>query len=145
MYTDTTWVVVANSSHAKIYQITKFPKIEHLQTFEHPESRLHDQDLVTSRPGRNFDRGGTSRHAYQTSLRPKLEEAAKFATSIAHLLHKAVQSGECTRIYLFASPSFLGMINEHLNKETEQKIIAKSPKDLTEHTNADIEKAIADL
>ncbi len=145
MYNDTTWVVVANSSQAKIYQIVKFPKVEEVCAFEHPESRLHDQDLVSSRPGRVFDSGGTTRHAYETSVRPKTEEAIKFATSIAHFLHKSVVNGDCSRIYLFANPSFLGMINDHLNKETEQRIVHKQAKDFTEYSKAEIEKTLKDL
>lgn len=142
---NTTWVVVANSSQAKIYKVVKFPALEEVASFEHPESRLHDQDLVTSKPGRVFDKGGTTRHAYQTAIRPKIEEAEKFSSQIAHYLAKSIQSGECGRLYLIANPSFLGMINEHLDKETEQHIVAKLAKDFTEFTRLELEQKIQEI
>lgn len=57
MPNSTTWIVVANSSHAKIFRLVKFPKIEEMTSIDHPESRLHNQDLEGRKPGRCFQSG----------------------------------------------------------------------------------------
>lgn len=142
---NTTWVVIANSAHAKIFRLVKFPKIEPLAVFEHPESRLHAQDLVSSRPGRNFQSGGTTRHAYQPMTDPKLVEAEKFAKLLGDYLSTVHLKGEFSRLYLIASPAFLGLLRTHIKSKTREAVIAEIAKDMTEHTTPDIEHQLAAL
>ena len=141
----TTWTIVANSSHASIYRVTKFPKMEHLTTQEHPESRLHDRDLVTSKPGRGFESMGTARHAYQQMTDPKHTEIDKFAKSLSQYLDSAHGKGEFSRLYVVAGPTFLGLLRKHLDAKTQQSIVAEIAKDMTEQPIADVEKQLANL
>jgi protein required for attachment to host cells len=141
----TTWIIVANSSHATIYRMTKFPKMEQISNFEHPESRLHDIDLVTSRPGRGFESMGTARHAYQQMTDPKQMEIEIFAKSLSEHLDKAHMKGDFSRLYIVASPTFLGLLRKHLDIKTQQCVVAEIAKDMTEHRVADIEQQLANL
>lgn len=141
----TTWVVVADSCQAKIYHAVKPFKLEEIAFFEHPESRLHNQDLVTSKPGRTFQSGGVTRHAYETDVSPKQAEAIKFAIEIAHHLSSAESKGEFGRLYVIAEPSFLGLLRQHTNPQTQKTIVAEIPKDLTHSDLAMIEHQLSEL
>lgn len=145
MRNQTTWVVVSNSSQAKLFRITKFPKIEIITTLEHPESRLHNVDLVSSKPGRAFDKMGPGRHSYVPVTEPKQVEVEKFAKDLAKFLTTAHFKGDFYRLYLIASPAFLGLLRKELDAKTQGAIVSEIAKDMTEHVNADIEAHIANL
>jgi protein required for attachment to host cells len=140
-----TWVVVADNSQSKFYHITKFPKIEEISHLEHPESRLHNQDLVSSKPGRGFQSMGNARSSYQSKVEPKEQEAIKFAIQIADFLHSAHNKGEFHRLYIIAAPSFLGLLREHLNPETQKLVVAEMAKELTSCDLANIEHHISEI
>jgi protein required for attachment to host cells len=139
------WVVVSNSALAKIFRIEKFPKIAIVDTLEHPESRLHNVDLVSERPGRAFDKVGVGRHAYSPVTEPKQVEVEKFAKDLAKYLDAAFLKKEFSRFYLIASPSFLGLLRKEMHGQTQEAIIAEIPKDMTDHVTQEIEQQIAGL
>lgn len=145
MPNSTTWIVVANSSHAKIFRLIKFPKIEEFASMNHPESRLHNQDLEGRKPGRNFQSGGTTRHAYQPETEPKEVEMDKFAKSLSDYICAAHQKGDFSRLYLMASPFFLGLLRQHLNLTTQKTIVAELAKDMTERSTSEIEQQLSAL
>lgn len=126
-----TLVVVANSSFARLYKAINNHALEELQTWEHPESRLHDQDLVSSRPGRAFDSFGPGRHAMETQVSPKTQEFHVFAKEIAHHLEKAVEKGDVKKIFLAAPPSFLGILRQRLSNNVAALIAGEFDKDFT--------------
>jgi protein required for attachment to host cells len=139
------WVVVADKCQVKIYRMTKFPKIQEITHLEHPESRLHNQDLISTKPGRGFQSVGTARSAYQQETEPKQVEAIKFATEIAHLLYTAVNNGEFKQLYIIAEPSFLGLLRHHISPQVQKCIVAELSKQLTTSSIEDIEQHLSDL
>ncbi|KIC74076.1 hypothetical protein DB42_BL00010 [Neochlamydia sp. EPS4] len=140
-----TWIVVANSSKAKIYRLAKFPKIEELLVLNHPESRLQDQVLEGRKPGRNFQSGGTTRHAYEPETDPKEVEKEKFARSLGDYICAAHYKGEFTRLYLMANPAFLGLVRHHINTSTQKTIVAEVAKDLTDCPIPEIEHHLVNI
>lgn len=140
-----TWVVVADKCQANVYRMTKYPKLEKIHRLEHPESGLHNQDLMASKPGHTVQRGGVTGYSYQSETEPKQLEAAKFAADLAHYLANAERQGEFNRLYIFADPSFLGFLRPQINKGTQEAIVAEIPKELTSHDIASIEKHLLSL
>lgn len=140
-----TWIVVANGSQAKIFRLNQFPKLEVLRLFEHPESRLRDTDLTSSRPGRTFDSHGVGRHAYEAKSDPKELEIEKFAKSLGEHLSRSYEKGEFVHLYLFAGPSFLGLLRSHLTRATQEVILAEIAKDMIDHPTVDIEQHLLSL
>lgn len=138
-----TWVLVANCCEAKLFKVAKFPKLEQVQHMEHPASKLRNQDLVSSKPGRNFQSGGTTRHAYSQETDPKKQEEEIFAREVALALTKAKQSHAFSRLFVVASPSFLGLIRPHLDSETQKCVVAEIAKDMLEHDTSEVEKLIS--
>lgn len=135
-----TWVVVANSALAKYYKVVKFPKIEEISSLEHPESRLKDSELVSERPGRSFNRVGTGRHAYEPETDPKKYEAEKFAKMVGDKINEAYLSGQFSRLYLIASPTFLGLLRPYLHSKISATIVNEIPKDIVDHSAEEIER-----
>lgn len=138
-----TWVVVANSCEAKLFRVSKFPKLEQVHHLEHPASKLRNSELVSSKQGRNFQSGGTTRHTYQPETDPKKMEEEIFAKEVARLLAEARQANAFSRLFIVASPSFLGLIRPHLDGQTQKCVIAEIHKDMLEHKTDEIEKLIA--
>lgn len=126
-----TLVVVANSSFARLYKAINNHALTEIETWEHPESRLHDQDLVESRPGRAFDSIGPGRHAMETQISPKVHEFHIFAKSIANHLDKAVSKGDVKKIYITAPPTFLGILRQNLSHNVAAMVSAEVAKDFT--------------
>lgn len=138
-----TWVVVANSAQARLFKLGRFPELEQFEVLSHKESRLHDQDLVSSRPGRNFERSGVARHAYEPKSDPKQLEIEKFAREISHYLSEAHQKGSFSRLYLLASPAFLGVLRQHITPQIQALIVSEIAKDMSDHEKAAIEKQLS--
>lgn len=142
---NTTWVLVSCEAEAKIYRLTRFPKLEEFAFLEHPESRLHDRDLITSKPGRTFQKDGTRRSAYESKNDPKDLEIESFARHIADYLAEARRSGEFSRLYILASPYFLGKLRHHLDPQTQSVVVAEIAKDMVKHRKEEIEEQLSEL
>jgi protein required for attachment to host cells len=140
---NTTWVLVANCCEAKLYKISTFPKLEEFKELTHPESKLHVQDLASREQGRNFQSGGTTRHAYQPETDPKKHEIDLFAKSVADYLSSACQKNDFARLYIVAPPNFLGSLRSHLNGKITKTIVQEFGKDMLKHDKADVEKLIS--
>ena len=145
MAKNSTWVVVADKCHAKIYRMTKFPKLEEIAHLDHPESGLHNQELVSSREGREFQRFGTARSGYQQATLPKQAEAIKFATEIANFLYTASNNNKFNQLYLIATPAFLGLLRQPIHPQIMKHVLAEIPKQLTSANVQEIEQQRSEL
>ena len=140
-----TWILTANESLAKIFRLGPFPHIEEIHAIEHPESRLLNQELVSSKPGRVFDRGGINRHSYEPKSDPQTLEIEKFAKEISVFLGKALQNKEFQKLYVFAGPAFLGFLRQSLSAQVQACIISEVDKDIVHEDKNSIEKRIKNL
>lgn len=127
----TTWVVVADNYQAKIYKSTTFPKLIEVALLGHPEARLQAQDLTSSEPGRTFQRGGVTRHAYQAKTDPKRVEMGKFATDVAEFLNRSLKDEKFDRLFIIAEATFLGALRPHLSAQVRKVIVGEQAKELT--------------
>lgn len=126
------WVLVANGSNAKIYKVEKNQNFIEIEVLSHIESRQKESDLVTTRPGRQFDSFGMGRHAYEQKTSPKDQEFEAFARQISHHLDQEREKGKFGKLYLAANPSFLGILRNHLSGHTVALIAGEIDKDLTQ-------------
>lgn len=133
-----TWVVVANSSHAKIFKVENNNTLVEIHEFEHPESRLDDQDLVTSKPGRTNDSVGFRRSSMEYQTSPKHHEFQLFAKQISEYLDQAHETGAVGRLYISASPIFLGILRQAFSNQVNGLMAAQIDKDLTHLKTDDI-------
>lgn len=140
-----TWVVVADNSRAAIYKSTQFPKLEQVAELGHPEAKLQNQDLTASEPGRGFQRGGVTRHAYESKTEPKQLELAKFATEVANFLNRSLRDEKYNRLFIIAAPSFLGELRRHTSAQVRRIVVSELAKDLTSFDIKSLEKYYSEM
>lgn len=139
-------VLVADRCEAAFYDLNHFHgELEPAGRLTHPESRLHEQDLTSDRPGRVFDhaplqghrRGATARHGAGGERSARDHETEVFARHIAEVLAQAHQQGRFDRLVIISPPRFLGILREVLPQSVQATVVAQISKDLVhEHLSA---------
>ncbi|MBA2367428.1 MAG: host attachment protein [Candidatus Protochlamydia sp.] len=130
------WLVVANSSLARIYKIEKMKSLVEVELLEHPESRLHNRDLNSDKPGRGFESVGHARHSLEPHSSPQQLEFNQFAKELSVYLENARNNGEFESLYIAASPTLLGLLRQCLDSNTAKLVKGEVDKDMT-HMNPD--------
>ncbi len=132
------WVLVANGSMARLFRMEKMNQLSEFHGFVHPESRLKEQDLVASEPGRSFDSTGPHRHAMEPHATQKEHEIELFAKNIATYLDDARKNASFSRLYIAAGPSFLSSLRKVLHPHTMELVKKQITKDLVRADKAQI-------
>lgn len=133
-----TWILVANGSLAKIFKIEKNKILTEIKQLTHPASRQHEGDLVSSKPGRTFNSVGVLRHAYEPPQTQKVQEFNNFAKDLSEYLDTAREEGQYDRLYIAASPTFLGLLRQNLSQSTSKLVAGEVDKDMTHMPTAEI-------
>jgi protein required for attachment to host cells len=142
---NTTWVLVADSSRARIFEAdAPSAALREIETLAHPESRLHEQDLTSDLPGRSFDSHGQGRHAMEAKLSPKQQERLSFVHQICDRLDSAVEQGRYQQLILVATPSLLGLLRKHVSTDTEKRISYELDKNIAQLSAEQIRKHLPD-
>lgn len=128
---NTTWVLVAESSRAKIFAADG-PRgtLQEIAALDHPEGRAHEQDLVSDLPGRTFDSAGQGRHAKEEAVSPKEQENIYFVKTIGEKLEQGRTHNEFDKLILIAPPAFLGLLRQHLPEQTRKRVSEEINKNL---------------
>jgi protein required for attachment to host cells len=128
---NTTWILVANSSLARLYANAGPKKgLTLIKELAHPESRQKNSDLVTDRSG-FMQSAGNGHGARQPQTEPKQNEARNFALELAEELHQGRTTNQVHRIILVAPPAFMGLINASIDGPTSQMVSDRFEKDYT--------------
>jgi protein required for attachment to host cells len=142
-----TRVVVADQSEARFYDLDSVGTDMHLKRrLTDAAAHLRNQDLVSDKPGRVFDRaapmsarrGAVSHHGTGGERSPRKHEALSFARAVVAELDKDRGAGEFDQLVLMAGPEFLGLLRESLPKTLEHLIAAEINKDLIRQPDAAI-------
>ncbi len=139
----TIWILVAESANAVIYSANKpTSSLSKVQSFSHPESRMHEQELTSDLPGRAFDSQGANRHTMGSSVEPKKEEAIRFAKEIVDALELGRSQCRFGKLYIAAPPEFLGLLRAHLSAPLAVVIAEEINKNLTALKPAELRKQL---
>lgn len=118
-----TWVVVAESSRARIFALAGLQSpLREVEDLVNPEGRAHERDLISDRPGRTMDSTGQQRHSKQAQISPKEQRVINFARTLAERIEHARTQGAFQRLILVAAPEFLGLLRGNLGDVTRQCI-----------------------
>jgi protein required for attachment to host cells len=125
------WVVVADSAQARLFSVTgPMGPLEELETLAHPEGRMREQDLVSDLPGRTFDSAGEGRHGKEVPVRPKQQEAIRFAEKVAERLETGRKNLEFGSLIIVAAPAFLGLLRDKLTPQLRALVTLEMNKNL---------------
>ena len=126
-----TWVLVSNAAEARLFKSEGCNTGLHLvQDWQHPDSRKHQDELVTDAGGRvqqSLAAGARPGIEWQTS--PKEAEMLHFASELATYLSAARKQNAFQHLVLVASPHILGLLREKLDAPTSAMISGTLSKD----------------
>jgi len=102
---DTTWILVANASKAKIYTSHNLGK--DLSLYDHPlehmASRAKRLELNADKAGHYQKQSGSIHGAFSETSDVKKVEAEKFAIELAHKLYNAYTHQKYDRLLMIAN------------------------------------------
>jgi len=138
----TIWVLVADGSRGRLFQVDRRERRLHLLREEESEAaRRHNRDIMADRPGRSAEPGG-GRHAMEYGRTPKNLEKERFVASIAGALHEDASHNRFDELYVVASPKALGELRSELTGPVRQRVKKEIDKDLTRAEEPELEKHI---
>lgn len=134
------WVLVANQSHARLFEADKrASELHELESMIYPEARLKGRDIYADAPGRTFDRGGEGRHAMgnyrELRRRPGRN---RFARELAHALERGREEGRYEKLYIVADPHMVGSLRDALDPSTRAAIAGETSKNLVDSETQEI-------
>jgi protein required for attachment to host cells len=125
----TTWVLIADSSRARLFSADRGrAPLREIEAFINPEGRIKTRDLVSDRPGRSSGNGPNMDY----EVAPKRQQALIFAKEISEHLKSGRIGGLFRRLYIAATPSFLGLLRGKLDARTADLVVGTISKDLTQ-------------
>jgi protein required for attachment to host cells len=130
-----TWVVVAESSRAKIFELEKRNSpLKEIQGFAHTSSRLHPKKLSADLTGRTPGQ-------YKPSLPTATKAIAsnEFAKNIGKHLDAARCKGKFSKLIIMSPPAFLGRLRKQLGSGMHKCVISEVDKNLVRHSIDDIQ------
>lgn len=142
---NTTWILVAHRSGARLFENTGPGKgLTLVETIPHPEGRLKSGEINADRPGRAFDTF-SRRHGLSQALEPTEQVALMFARHLGDMLEKARAQNRYARLVLVAEPRFLGELRAALDKSTAALVSATLDKDLIDIDDRDLPKHLGQV
>ena len=112
-----TWILVAESSRAKFYATNnRLDPPTEIDALVHPESRMHEGDLISDGAGSDGGSVGQGRHVMNHKTSAREHESLGFAKEIANRLDSArnqVETPIKQRIRLFVSARLLIRKRQH--------------------------------
>jgi len=136
-------ILVANASKAKFF-LASFPgnqaqKWSLIEEVDHPESRAKTSDLFSDGLGSVVAEGaGGHRPKMEPPTDPKDVLIDRFARDIASRTSNLFKERSFDDLAIAASPSFLGCLRSHLDKNLQKKTIVSLDKDFTQTPDHDI-------
>jgi protein required for attachment to host cells len=140
----TTWIVSSDSSRARILQVTGRNQLAEVHDFINPKGRMDDRELITDAHPRFSGHGGVGKPGSRTGGRTtggpasdRQETAAQehevelFAKQIDRFLDQARIKKRYDRLFVVASPKFLGLLRKNLSKEVQKLVRDEIDKDLS--------------
>ncbi len=139
------WVLVADSSHARIFEVERADgPLREIASVDHPEGRMHARELTSDLPGRRFATAGPKRHGMAQRVSVKDEQAIEFARELAHHLEANRAREQFYRLYVAASPRFLGHLRDVLEPSTAATVRAAYDKNWVRASAEEIREQLPD-
>ena len=138
----TRWVVVADSSRARIFELTGRDRgLRELDDLVNPAGRLDDRDIDADAKGRYFGKGEREQaHTAEPEVPPVQHKIELFSKQLGHYLDQACLEQRFDELHLIAPPKILGLIRQNIGDKVRQAIAEEIPKDLAWFQGPQIEE-----
>ena len=135
----TTWVLIADGAHARIFS-NKGPGkgIEAIEGGVINGDHRPDHELVRDSATRVFESVGDTRHAITPRTDPHRELKREFAKKLADLLDQRYAEKAFDRLVIVAPPTALGDLRAALSDHLKPHIYAELDKDLVKTPTAEL-------
>jgi protein required for attachment to host cells len=139
---------VADSGTARLLRITGTSgsqKLAELALLELPEAHLRNQEMVSDKTGRVFDRGrggqgprSTARHGAASDFDPHTAAYERFSKLVARLLDVQRRGIKASELVIIAAPRFLGLLRPQLSKPTQKIVVRELARDMVRASDAQL-------
>jgi protein required for attachment to host cells len=138
----TTWIVVADSSRARIFELQEQePQLHEIEDMVNPAGRSNSNDLRSDERGRFYGKGERNQaHTADPAVTPVEHENELFAHSVAQRLEQARNEHCYSQLSLLAAPKFLGLLRANLSKEAQQLVCQELAKDVSGMNSPQLEE-----
>jgi len=137
-----TWVIVADGSHARVFERSRLQPLTELQAFVHPQSRQSNIDS-SDEYGRKFV-DSRERQFIETKVTPLEREERLFARELGRFLDGAEAEHRFDELVLVAPPAFLGALRDEIEPRTQRHITCTVNKDFTQLDQRDLARSLKD-
>jgi protein required for attachment to host cells len=121
-------IVVADASRARFYASdAQFGRLDLIDAFDHPASRLRSSELVTDAGGRGHASTGKGSVALLGRHDPAQEEHAAFARVVA----ERIRGADRGKLVIVAPPRFLGLLRRALDPADRERVARELGHDYT--------------
>lgn len=146
MHRPATWIVVADTAHARLYRWDESDKeLEALPGKAFFGENRPGREAMADRPGRSHASVTGTQYALQPHTDPREVDRQHFVHDLAETLEDAVAQGEADRLVLIAPPKALGMLRAELSASAEKSIAAHLDKDFTHLAVHDLTERVRGL
>jgi len=154
---DTTWILVADGSRARLFSASKIPTPWILlDEFEHSESRAKTIELDPTERGRQKSSFGvgnraagsgaaSSRAAMEPKTAPRRVEQIHFAQQLKDRLSDGLRHGAYSQLVLVAPPRFLGQLKAMLDPAVSKCVVRTVDKDYTKSNVAELVERLGEF
>jgi protein required for attachment to host cells len=120
---DALWILVANSSRAKLFSTDeRAEKWDLREEFQHEESRTFSRTLLNQPDNPNAGSLHKPQPENEPDARQQLEHD-RFARELAARLERGVNDHAYDRVVIAAPPGFLGLLRKHISKQVHQRLM----------------------
>jgi len=131
MIANSIWVVVADSNMCRIYHYSKKPmRLSLIKELNHPENKLRDMDITSSKPGR-YQSDNSSHGTYSQQSDPKEIQIDNFFREIANELDHGRNIQAYENLIIITTPHMTGLLFKHINKNVKNLVLNNIEKDMT--------------
>lgn len=125
------WILVADSSRAKIYEADlTLENVAEVHDMVHSEARLQARELISDLPGRNVSARSGSHHNFSPQTSTHQQEVQAFAKEVVQVLDAGRNKQAFTKLALVAAPDFLGHIRNGMPPPLRKMVVHEVDKNV---------------
>ena len=136
---DTTWIVIANASRARVFLQEQPDRLVELDDMVNPKARLRNAELengqidpISASGSRHGTAAPTQPNGYQPNQLPDEHQTELFARDLAGFLLTGLHEGRYRRLMLSASPKFLGVLRQVIDPQVKAAVGLEINQDYTQ-------------